>query len=61
MTVITEEKFMGYGGLQPYVLKDETTHLRPIEFVPRPLEDDEVEIEVSACGMYVLPLYFFYR
>ncbi|GAA5804015.1 chaperonin 10-like protein [Helicostylum pulchrum] len=51
MTVVTEEKFIGYGGLQPYVLKDETTHLQPMEFVPRPLEDDEVEIEVSACGI----------
>lgn len=53
MTLTAEEKFIGYAGLQPYNLKDEATHLQPLEFVPRPLEQDEVEIEVSACGMYV--------
>lgn len=52
MTLNSPEKFIGYAGLQPYVLDDESTHLKPMEFDPRPLDDDEVEIEVSACGMY---------
>lgn len=45
------ETFVGYAGLQPFVLDDESTHLQPITFEPRPLDSDEVEIEVSACGM----------
>ncbi|KAI8080224.1 alcohol dehydrogenase-like protein [Gilbertella persicaria] len=45
------EKFTGYAGLEPFVLKDEKTHLQVYQFEPRPLEDDEVEIKVSACGI----------
>lgn len=45
------ETFVGYAGLQPFVLDDASTYLKPLTFEPRPLESDEVEIEVSACGM----------
>ncbi|KAI8991822.1 chaperonin 10-like protein [Mycotypha africana] len=46
-----EETFIGYAALQPFVLDDLKTHLQKYEFKPRPLEDDEVEIQVSACGI----------
>lgn len=46
-----EEQFIGYAALEPFVLNNERTHLKVYEFQPRPLEADEVEIQVSACGM----------
>ncbi|KAG1110427.1 hypothetical protein G6F42_015338 [Rhizopus arrhizus] len=46
-----QETFTGYAGLEPFVLKDEKTHLQVYEFEPRPLDADEVEIQVSACGI----------
>jgi D-arabinose 1-dehydrogenase-like Zn-dependent alcohol dehydrogenase len=46
-----QETFIGYAGLEPFVLNDEKTHLKVLEFEPRSLESDEVEIEVAACGM----------
>ncbi|KAI7893474.1 chaperonin 10-like protein [Mucor mucedo] len=47
----SSETFVGYAGLQPFVLDDASTHLQPMTFEPRPLESDEIEIEVSACGI----------
>jgi D-arabinose 1-dehydrogenase-like Zn-dependent alcohol dehydrogenase len=46
-----QEKFIGYASLRPFILNDEKTHLEVLEFEPRSLESDEVEIEVAACGM----------
>ncbi|KAI8079984.1 chaperonin 10-like protein [Halteromyces radiatus] len=48
---MTSETFVGYAGLKPYVRDDPTTHLQHYTFEPRPLDDDEVEIAVSACGI----------
>lgn len=48
---MTAEHFVGYAGLQPYQKDDQSTHLKRHSFQPRELEDDEVEIVVSACGM----------
>ena len=45
------EKYHSYAGLEPYKAKDEKTHLQRFDFVPHPLQEDEVEIEVAACGM----------
>lgn len=47
----TQDIFTGYAGLEPFVLEDEKTHLQVYKFEPRPLDADEVEIQVSACGM----------
>ncbi|KAL7328747.1 hypothetical protein PS15p_206973 [Mucor circinelloides] len=46
-----QEILTGYAGLEPFVLEDEKTHLQVYEFEPRPLDADEVEIQVSACGI----------
>ncbi|KAI9483044.1 MAG: alcohol dehydrogenase-like protein [Benjaminiella poitrasii] len=48
---IEEETFIGFVGLQPFNLADAKTHLQRYEFKPRPLDGDEVEIAVSACGI----------
>lgn len=48
---MTNEKFIGYAGLQPFELEKQDTHLKVLEFDPRPLDGDEVEVEVAACGM----------
>lgn len=48
---MTGVKYQAFAGLQPYVLEKEETHLQHFEFEPKPLEDDEVEIEISACGI----------
>ncbi|KAI9032594.1 chaperonin 10-like protein [Phycomyces nitens] len=45
------EEFKGYAGYEPFVLSDKNTHLKPFSYKPRVLEDDEVEILVSACGI----------
>jgi D-arabinose 1-dehydrogenase-like Zn-dependent alcohol dehydrogenase len=47
----TQDIFTGYAGLEPFVLEDVKTHLQAYKFEPRPLDADEVEIQVSACGM----------
>ena len=49
--MVAQDKFTGYAGLQPFVLEDESTHLQVLQFEPRPLDEDEVEIKVAACGM----------
>ncbi|GAN08196.1 alcohol dehydrogenase-like protein [Mucor ambiguus] len=46
-----QELFTGYAGLAPFVLEDEKTHLQVHRFEPRPLDADEVEIQVAACGI----------
>lgn len=51
MTHTEEEHFIGYAALEPFVLNNENTHLKIHEFKPKPLEADEVEILVRACGM----------
>lgn len=45
------EKFIGFAGLQAFKLEKQETHLQVLEFEPRPLDSDEVEVEVAACGM----------
>ncbi|OBZ87392.1 putative mannitol dehydrogenase [Choanephora cucurbitarum] len=49
--MVAQDKFTGYAGLQPFVLEDESTHLQVLQFEPRPLDEDEVEIKVAACGI----------
>jgi hypothetical protein len=46
-----EEKFVGYAATEPFVLNEKKTYLKPMEFEPIPLDNDEVEILVAACGM----------
>lgn len=46
--------FNGYGVSEPLQRDVRETYPKSMTFEPRPLEDDEVEIRVSACGMYVV-------
>ncbi|KAI8388802.1 putative NADP-dependent alcohol dehydrogenase C 2 [Radiomyces spectabilis] len=48
---MTSDQFVGYVGLQPLVLNKKDTYLQSYTFAPRPLDEDEVEISVSACGI----------
>ncbi|KAI8328043.1 chaperonin 10-like protein [Chlamydoabsidia padenii] len=48
---MTQEHFIGYAGFQPYHQEDSETHLQRYSFQPRALDDDEVEILVSVCGI----------
>lgn len=50
---MTQEKFLAYAGFQPYQRDDPTTHLQDFSYEPRPLEEDEVEISINSCGMWV--------
>ncbi|GAB5586872.1 hypothetical protein Unana1_01772 [Umbelopsis nana] len=45
------EQFVGYAALQPYVKGVKETELQVHTFESRPLNGDDVEIEVSACGI----------
>jgi len=47
----TTEQFVGYAALQPYVKGNKDTELKTHTFESRPLDADDVEIEVAACGM----------
>ncbi|CAO3599376.1 unnamed protein product [Absidia cylindrospora] len=45
------ENFVGYAGFEPYQRDNPATHLQQHSFQPRALDEDEVEITVSACGI----------
>ncbi|KAF7730004.1 DEAD (Asp-Glu-Ala-Asp) box polypeptide 23 [Apophysomyces ossiformis] len=45
------DQFTGYAALQPVVPGNKDTYLQPFKFEPRPLEEDEVEVHVEACGI----------
>jgi hypothetical protein len=45
------EHFVGYAALQPYVKDKKETELQAYSFESRPLDADDVEIEVATCGM----------
>ncbi|KAI8582820.1 hypothetical protein K450DRAFT_224971 [Umbelopsis ramanniana AG] len=47
----TTEQFVGYAVLQPYVKGNKDTELKVHTFESRPLESDDVEVEVAACGI----------
>jgi hypothetical protein len=51
MSMAPSEQFVGYAALQPYVKGVKETELQVHTFESRPLNGDDVEIEVSACGM----------
>ncbi|RUS31328.1 chaperonin 10-like protein [Jimgerdemannia flammicorona] len=45
------EQFHAWAALQKYVHSDESTKLVPWSFTPRPLNDDDVEIKITHCGI----------
>lgn len=46
-----DEQFTAWAALQPYALEDDSTKLVPWSFTPRPLDDDDVEVKITHCGM----------
>lgn len=48
---MTAETFTGYAALEPLNIAANKTKLEKFAFEARPLEADEVEVLVSACGM----------
>lgn len=48
---MAKDQFTGYAALQPLDFKSGNSKLESYTFEARPLDPDEVEILVSACGM----------
>lgn len=51
LLLMTAETFTGYAALEPLNIAANKTKLEKFTFEARPLEADEVEVLVSACGM----------
>ncbi|KAI9252355.1 chaperonin 10-like protein [Phascolomyces articulosus] len=46
-----QEQFIGYAALKPFDVAAGEISLVPYKFDPRPLDGDEVEISILACGI----------